>query len=217
MASYTLPDGSQVSMAATLDAAIAMTAISNASEAVATVDSAADLAAGDFVIVNSSWLKLSGRVARVKIFNAGAVTLEGIDTSDAEQFPTGTGAGNIQKVETWEVIPQITNFESSGGDQNFANVEFLDDDQQRQIPTTKSPQTISITLADDPTAPHNAVLEKADNTRAIRPLRLALPNGAKVLYNGYTSYNSTPTLSKGNIMTTKASWALVARPTRYQS
>ncbi|KAF1043061.1 MAG: hypothetical protein GAK35_02381 [Herbaspirillum frisingense] len=217
MATYTLPDGSQVSLAATLDDAIPTSAVSNAVEAVATVPASSDLAAGDIVVVESAWLKLGKVIARVKDYSGTSVTLEGIDTTDTQQFPTGGGAGSLQKVLTWAVLPQITAFDSAGGDQNFATVEFLDDDQQRQIPTTKSPQTVSVTMADDPTAPHNAVLKKADARHAIRPLRLALPNGSKIFYNGYVSYNATPTLTKGNIMTTKASLGLVSRPTRYET
>ncbi|QBP75405.1 phage tail protein [Herbaspirillum huttiense] len=215
---YNLPDGSKLSIAATLAAAVNTTALSNAAEAVAAVAAGAALAAGDIVVVNApGWLKLDRRVARIKNFNAGAVTLEGIDTSNTDKFPAGSGVGSLQKVLTWQQIPQVTAFESSGGDQNFATVEFLDDDQQRQVPTTKSPQTLSITAADDPTSPHGDVLSAADEARAIRPLQLALPSGPKIFYNGYVSYNATPTLTKGNIMTTKASLALVSRPTRYQT
>ncbi|MDR6394630.1 phage tail protein [Herbaspirillum seropedicae] len=204
-------------MGASLDSKIPVTAVSNAAEAVCTIAASEDIAAGDYVIVDSAWLKLSGTVARVKSYAGTSLTLEGVDTTDTQQFPAGSGGGSIQKVESWVVIPQITAFESSGGEQNFANVEFLDDDQQRQIPTSKSAQTVSITIADDPAAQHNAVLKKADASRAIRPLLLALPNGSKILYNGYVSFNPTPTLTKGNIMTVKASVALVARPTRYET
>lgn len=204
-------------MGASLDSKIPVSAVSNAAEAVCTVDASQDLATGDYVVIDSDWLKLSGTVARVKSYAGTSVTLEGIDTTDTQQFPVGAGAGSLQKVESWQIIPQITAFESSGGEQNFANVEFLDDDQQRQIPTSKSAQTIAITIADDPAAAHNAVLKKADASRAIRPLLLAMPNGSKILYNGYVSFNPTPTLTKGNIMTVKASFALVARPTRYET
>lgn len=213
---FKLPDGAKLSLAATLGPVVPTTAVSNAAEAIAQVSGTADIDVGDIVIIGASgWLKLDQRVARVKAFAAGAVTLEDIDTSNVELFPAGAGIGNLQKVLTWQQIPQVTAFDSSGGDQNFANVEFLDDDQQRQIPTTKSPQSISITAADDPTSPHGAVLEAADAIRAIRPLQLALPGGSKIYYNGYVSYNPTPVLSKGNVMTTKASLALVSRPTRY--
>ncbi|MFS2112732.1 phage tail protein [Herbaspirillum frisingense] len=215
---FKLPDGAKLFVAATLDVVVATTAVSNAAEAVAQVGGSADIDVGDIVIVSSpGWLKLNQRVARVKAFAAGAVTLEGINTSDIEQFPAGDGVGSLQKVLTWQRIPQVSSFDSSGGDQNFVTVEFLDDDQQHQVPTTKSPQTISITAADDPTSLHSAVLEAADAIGAIRPLRLALKGGSEIYYNGYVSYNPTPVLSKGNVMTTKASLALVSRPTRYES
>ncbi|MFJ9451508.1 phage tail protein [Herbaspirillum sp. NPDC101397] len=213
--SYALPDGSKVSIASLYDAIVAMSAVSNAEEAIATVPAVNDFAAADIVVVTSGWLDLDQRVARLKAVNAGAITLEEIDTTDLKDFPAGAGAGTMQRVSEWTPIPQVVSFEVSGGDQNYANIEFLDDKKQRQLPTSKSPTTLAISIADDPTKPHNKVLAKADKARLPRIIRLELPNGSNLYYNGIVSFNSSPSLAKGSVMATKASQALSAEFTRY--
>jgi len=213
--SYGLPDGAIVSIASEYDDTVAMSALSNAANAIATVPADSGLAANDIVVIGSGWLKADRRVARLSAVAAAAATLALIDTSDLKRFPASSGVGTLQKITAWTQISQITAFETSGGDQNFANVEFLDDDEQRQLPTSKSPTSLAITIADDPEKPHNAILAKADEDRIPRVIRLDLPSGAVLYYNGFVSFNSSPQLTKGNIMTVKATVALVSRFTRY--
>jgi hypothetical protein len=215
--SYALPDGSKVSIASLYDDAVTMSAISNAEEAIATVPAVNDFAIADIVVITSGWLDADQRVARLKAINAGAATLESIDTSDLKEFPAGAGAGagTMQRISEWTPIPQVVSFEVSGGDQNYANIEFLDDKKQRQLPTSKSPTTLAISIADDPTKPHNKVLAKADKVRLPRVIRLELPNGSTLYYNGIVSFNASPSLAKGSVMATKASQALSAEFTRY--
>ena len=104
---YKLPNGGTFQHAATYAAALAFTAISNATEAVATVADA-DLEVGDIVLVESGWSTLNGRVVRVKAATAVSITLEDIDTSDTQSFPAGSGGGTLKKIETWVQIPQVT-------------------------------------------------------------------------------------------------------------
>ena len=158
---YKIPNGGYFQHAATYDAAQAFTAISNAAEAVATV-TGSTIAAGDIVLLSSGWSKLDNKVVRVKAATATAVTLEAIDTSDVLIFPAGGGVGSMKKILTWVQIPQITDLAFSGGDQNYLDVVFLEDDQGKQIPTDRAATSMTLTIADDPVRPFNAVLMKAD-------------------------------------------------------
>ena len=123
---YKLPNGGTFQHAATYAAALAFTAISNATEAVAAVADA-DLEVGDIVLVESGWSTLNGRVVRVKTATAVSITLEDIDTSDTQSFPAGSGGGTLKKIETWVQIPQITDVAFSGGEQQYTDVVFLED------------------------------------------------------------------------------------------
>ncbi|HEX8591751.1 MAG TPA: phage tail protein [Pseudomonas sp.] len=211
---YKIPNGGYFQHAATYEAVLAFSAISNATEAVATVIGGA-LESGDIVLLSSGWSKLDNRVVRVKAATATAITLESIDTSDVTVFPAGGGVGSMKKILTWVQIPQISDLAFSGGDQNYLDVVFLEDDQGRQIPTDKSATSMTLTIADDPAKPFNSILLKADAGKQVQAARLVLPGNDQLLYGAYTSFSKQPAVSRNNLLTRTVNLALQAEPTRY--
>jgi len=209
-----LPNGSILEIAATFSALKPVSAISNANPAVATA-AAHGMADGDVIVVTSGWTRLNDKVARVAESDAGTFELEGINTTNTVVYTTGAGVGSVRAASAWSQISQITDSTSSGGEQQFTTFGFLEESDDRQLPTTKSPISMSITVADDPALPYVAVVEAADDDRAPRVLRLTLPNGSVIYYNAYVSITSTPTLSRNNIMTRTITLSLASRPTRY--
>ena len=184
---FRLPNGSSVDFEATSSDPVTVTAISNAAEAVV---SAADhdFVAGDIVVITSGWVKLTDRVFRVKSVVADvSFVLEKVNTTDTARFPAGTSAGTVRKVLTWVNIPQITEVASSGGETQFYTFGFLSEDDDRQLPTTRSPSTLTLTIADDPDQPFVPVVEEADETREPRVQRLNLVNGDIILYYSIAS------------------------------
>jgi hypothetical protein len=213
---YKIPNGGYFQHAATYDAVLPFTALSNASEAVATV-TGATIAVGDIVLLSSGWSKLDNKVVRVKTASATSITLEGVDTSDATLFPAGGGIGSMKKILTWVQVPQVTDLAFSGGEQNYLDVVFLEDDQGKQIPTDKSATSMTLTIADDPVKPFNAILLKADASKTVQAARLVLPGTDQILYGTYTSFSKQPAVSRSNLLTRTVSLALQSEPTRYLS
>lgn len=213
---YKIPNGGYFQHAATYDAVLPFTALSNAAEAVATV-TGASLSPGDIVLLSSGWSKLDNKVVRVKAATATAITLEGIDTADVLLFPAGGGVGTMKKVLTWVQIPQITDLAFAGGEQNYTDVVFLEDDQGRQIPTDKAATSMTLTIADDPAKPFNAVLRKADARKQVEAARLVLPGNDQLLYGTFTSFSNQPAVVRNNLLTRIVSLALQSEPTRYLS
>ncbi|AZC51773.1 putative phage protein [Pseudomonas chlororaphis subsp. piscium] len=214
--SFKLPNGSTFEIAAAYGTAVLVTALSNANPAVATA-AAQGLAEGDVVAVTSGWTRLNGRAARVSDITSGTFGLENINTTSIQAYPAGSGAGSVREVTSFAEISQITDMTSSGGDQQFLTFGFLADDDDRQIPTTKNPISLSVTVADDQSLPYVAIVEAADEDKEPRVLRLNLPNGDSILYNAYVSITSTPALSRNNLMTRTISISLTGRPTRYSA
>lgn len=211
-----LPNGATFEHAATYAAPLAVTAISNASEAICTV-AGATLVAGDIVLAASGWTALNNKVARVKLATATAITLESIDTTDTTVFPAGSGAGTLRKILTWVQIPQVTDFASAGGQQNYTDVSFLEAQQGFQIPTDKSAASMTITVADDPTLPYIPIVTAADAARSIQAARLNLPGVDRIYYGVFTSISPQPAISRNNVMTKVVSLAQQSTPTRYLS
>jgi hypothetical protein len=213
----TLPNGSSLAVAATYGDAKAITAITNATEAVATLEASHGIVVGDIFVVSSGWADLDGRTVRAKTVDTNNVTLEGINTSDTNRFPAGSGTGSVREVLTTTAVTQILSFETTGGEQEFYEYQFLDAKNRRQIPTVRQPLTINMTLGDDQTLPWFATLKAASDSGQPRAMFLVLPSAARILYNGYVSLNETPVTTVNEAMALQLSYALVSDPTRYAS
>lgn len=214
MAGIQMPNGATFEIASAYGTAIPFTTLSNANPAVASA-LAHGLAEGDIIAVNSGWTRLDGRAVRVADIDSDTFALGGVNTTNVQQYPAGSGIGSVREVTSFTEISQITELNSTGGDQQFLTFGFLADDDDRQMPTTKNPITLSITVADDPSKPYVDVCEAADDDKQARVLRLNLPGGSSIVYNGYVSITSTPTMSRNNLMTRVISIALTGRPARY--
>ncbi|MDN4061490.1 phage tail protein, partial [Massilia sp. YIM B02769] len=75
-----LPNNIAFAVASVFATAVAITAASNAAEAVCTATNT--FAAGDFVEYTGGWSKANGRVFRLKAATGTSFTLEGLDTTD---------------------------------------------------------------------------------------------------------------------------------------
>ena len=213
---FRLPNGATLQIASTYGPAIPVTALSNANPAVASA-AAHGLTDGDIIAVTSGWTRLNDRAARVANSLTGTFALENVNTTNLQPYPAGSGLGSVREVTGFVEISQITDTNTSGGDQQFTTFGFLADDEDSQLPTTKNPISMSFTVADDPDLPYVAVVEAADEDKQARVLRLNLPGGSSILYNAYVSITSTPTLARNNVMSRVITLSLAGRSTRYSA
>ncbi|WP_348995576.1 phage tail protein [Achromobacter sp. HNDS-1] len=209
-----LPNGVILSLATGYANSKTITAITNANPAVAS-SAAHGLANGALVELKSGWQRLNERIVRVADAAAGTFALEGMNTLSPIQFPAGTGGGSIREITAFTQITQVLETTTSGGEMQFATFSFMENDFESQIPTQASAQSLAITIADDPTLPGYKALQAAAELREVRALRVAFPNGSVLLYNGYVSFNETPTMNKGEVMGVQATFSLLSRPVRY--
>lgn len=132
------PNGSQLAVASTIAASKNMTALTNAVQAVATLEASPALSA---TTSSSSpgWGNIDGSVRKVASVATNDATISGLDTTNTTRFPTGSGIGLVRKVSAWTSLTQVTDLATSGGEQQFNQYQFLDSDTQRQLPTVRSP------------------------------------------------------------------------------
>lgn len=214
---YRLPNGSTFDFAATYGTDVVVSAISNANPAVVTTASAHSLSDGDVVVLTSGWTKLTNRAFKVSAASGSTFTLTGIDTTSTSLYPVGGSAGSVRKVLTWVQIPQITQVDFAGGEQQFYTFAFLEDDDERQLPTSKTAVSMTLTVADDPAQPYVPIVEAADLDKQARVQRLNLVDGSTILYNSVATITSTPTLTRDELMTRSISLSLQGRINRYTS
>lgn len=209
-----LPNGVIISLATAYGAPKAVTAITNANPGVAS-SAAHGMSNGALIEVASGWQKVNERIVRVAATASGTFALEGIDTTNTTLYPTGTGSGSVREITAFTQISQILELSTTGGDMQFTTYSFLENDFESQLPTTSSAQSLTMSIADDPTLAGYQALKKAADERAVRALKLVMPNGSTLLYNGYVSFNETPTMTKSQVMACNATFSLLSRPVRY--
>jgi hypothetical protein len=215
--SVKLPNGSTAHISSGFGTAINVTAVTNASTAVATA-TAHGLANGDYVVFISGWSRASNRTYRVANVTTNTFELEGLDTADTDKYTAGSGTGTVQEVTGWTQIQQILNITSEGGQQNYATFQFLEDDAEQRIPTNKSAAGLNIEVADDPSLAGWIAAVEANDDGDPRAFRVTTKNGSKILYYSYVSANKTPSMDVNQPMRCQISIShLNANPVRYAS
>ena len=213
--SSTFINGAKYAVSTSLAAAAVVSAISNADPAVASATVVP--AEGDILVLQSGWTELNETVVRADAVTAGSFTLEGVDTSDAVRFPAGEGGGAYQTVGGFVGISQVRDVVVSGGDQNYFNYQYVEDQsgRQRQKPTFKGPTNIALTMDYDPSLGWHDTLVELDRLREAVVLRETLPTGDVIYYYGEIAYNKVPTKAINENMTVSATFSLLSDPVRF--
>lgn len=211
--SASLPDGSKLFLGVEFAPAKQITAITNANPPVATC-TGHGYDDGDLIIVKSGWNGLNDRVFRVANSDTNTFELEGADTTNTTNFPAGSGVGSAQEIVQQQQIDQVLEFSMTGGEQQYVTYAFLEEDFERNLPSVFSAQSIEVRVADDPTNAGFIALTALERQKLNRPLQLVLPNGSMLLYYGTVSFSSTPSVTKGEVMSCPMTLSLQGPPTR---
>ena len=213
--SVQLPNGALIAIASGYGAVKAMSAISNASSAVATLEAAHGVIVNDILEVTSGWSRLTDKIIKATAVATNDVTFGGIDTSLTSIYPPGSGAGTVREITGWTQLAQILSSSSSGGEQQFLSYQFLEADAEKRIPTFKNAAGLTFSVADDPTQAGYILAAAANDDRLPRAVRITLPNASVLYYNAYISLNKTPSLSVNELMAVEVTLSLLAEPVRY--
>lgn len=215
--SVKLPNGVILSLATAYGAVKTITGVTNANPAVATASAAHGIANGAFIEVTSGWNEINNSIVRVSGASGATLNYEGVNSTSTTLYPVGSGGGSVREITTFTQIQQIIGVTTSGGEMQFTNYSFLEQNFESQLPTQASAQSITLEVADDPSLAGYIALKNASKSRALTAMRAQLPDGSVILYNGYVSLNETPSFNKGEIMTVTATFSLQGQPVRYAS
>ena len=211
----TLATGTQLAIASTYGPSVNMTAASNATESVVTLAAGHGTVVGDFLEITSGWDLLNGRIVRAKAVSTNDVTLESINTSSITNYPAGTGVGTVRRITGWTTIGQVQSFDTSGGDLNFADITTITDKTQKQIPTTRSAQSFSLTIFDDAATAGQIAVQAASDASVPAAFRIVFANNSRMVINGYWSIGASPKVAVNAPLTNDISFTAVALATRY--
>lgn len=212
-----IANGSTVYIASGYGASKAMSALSNASEAHATLEGSHGVAEGEYIEVTSGWSRLTNKIVRAGTVATNDVILSGYNTASTTIYPVGSGTGTVREISGWTQLTQILESGSNGGEQQFLEYQFLEADAQVRIPTFKSAAGLTFSIADDPSLTGYILASTANDDRAQRAVKIVLANGSIILYNCYVSLNKTPSLTVNNLMACQVTLSMLNEPVRYAS
>ena len=212
-----VPTGTIFSLATVFAAAKAVSAISNAVEASVSC-TAHGYQVGDIVQLYSGWGRLNRRAAKVKSVTTDAFVLEGINTTNTEFYPSGSGGGTVRKITTFQQINKILNPSNSGGEAKNITVKFLESDVEENINDgfTAITETFDID-ADEFGQASYAALVNLSEVQTDTVLKKTLKSGSTIYTPCRVAFNENVKLADGSIMTNTVSINGNGRLTRYSA
>jgi hypothetical protein len=210
-----VPTGSLFFVATTYSTAKAMTAVSNAAEAVVTC-AAHGYANGDTVQLTSGWGRLNGQYIEIKAVTTDSFTLVGFDTTDTARFVAGNGVGTVRKVTAFTEVQQAMNPSTSGGDAKSVTFRYVSQEIEQSINDGFGAVTNTLELdADAIGTTGYAALKTLSASQANTVLRTVLRSGSRILLPCTVAFNESPTMSDGKIISVKATFSGNQMVTRY--
>ena len=212
-----VPTGTIFSLATVFAAAKAVSAISNAVEASVSC-TAHGYQVGDIVQLYSGWGRLNRRAAKVKSVTTDAFVAEGINTTNQEFYPPGSGGGTVRKITTFQQINKILNPSNSGGEAKNITVKFLESDVEENINDgfTAITETFDID-ADEFGQASYAALVNLSEVQTDTVLKKTLKSGSTIYTPCRVAFNENVKLADGSIMTNTVSINGNGRLTRYSA
>jgi len=213
---YFFPEGSKFYFSNTLAAAKTITALTNASPAVAT-STAHGYADGDEILLTSGWEDATDSVFKVDQLTADTFSLLGLNASSTSFYPAGTGTGTAQKLSNWLEIPQVLSISTSGGDARFTTISPLAKRNDVNVPTGFNALSLTLTLGHDPAnANYQAMLDIARGLSKTA-FKMVLSGGAVAYGYGYMSISEAPTMSRNQANQVNAAITMLGRFVSYAS
>lgn len=211
----TLPSGTILSIVSAFAAAKTVSDISNATEAVVSC-TAHGYSVGDIVQLYSSWGRLNRRAVRVKSVTTDTFVAEGINTTNTEFFPAGSGGGTAREATTFTQISKYLNPSQSGGDPKNVTVRFMDEDVDTNLNDGFNAVQESFEVdADQFGSAAYSALRDLSEVQTDTILKKTLKSGAMIFTPCTVALNENVKLADGSIMTNVVSINGNGRITRY--
>jgi hypothetical protein len=189
--------GLQLSIASAFGSQFTISALTNASEGVATLSASHGVTVGDLIEITSGWKRLSQRVVRAKTVATNDVTLEDVNTTSTTDYPAGEGVGTGREITTWTSISQLTpDISVSGGGFRRADITQIDDIRVKELPILAEAVVLTFSYFWDAALPWRSAVETAARSGTPYPFRI-VKGSTKIYGNGYWGYSSEPSVQNG--------------------
>jgi len=211
---YYFPEGSKVYYSVTFATAKTVSAISNASPAVATATSHG-YSDADPVLLASGWEDANDTVFEVDQLSADTFGVLGLDSTDTDWFAAGTGTGEAMKISSWVEVPQLISLTSTGGGPRYGTVDPIGRRNAIKQIIGFEPSSLDLSLGYDAANATQQALNAI--SRAFTPvaIKIVIPGGGRVYGYGNIAVSEVPQMSKGNAITISGAISVIGRMIGY--
>lgn len=212
--SYYFPEGSKAYYSNTMAAAKTVTAITNANPAVATATTHG-YSTLDPILFTSGWEDATDSVFEVTSLTADTFSVMGLDSSDTNWFPAGTGTGNAKKVSGWTEIPQLLTLTSNGGGPKYGTISPLGkrNDIKRAIGFEAT--SIDLTMGYDPANATYLAMLGISRVASKVAIKIVVPGGGRIYGYGAMTTSEIPRMTKGQVIEVSAAISFDGRTIGY--
>jgi hypothetical protein len=152
----------------------------------------------------------------VKSATTDAFVAEGINTTNTEFYPSGSGVGTVRKATTFTTINKILNQQNSGGEPKNITVKFLESDSEESIfdGFTAVTESFDIDADEFGGTAYNALVALTE-VQTDTLLKKTLKSGSMIFTPARIALNENVKMSDGSIMTNGVSINGNGRISRY--
>jgi hypothetical protein len=211
---YYFPEGSRFYFSQNFGASVSVTAATNANPTVLTA-AAHGLVDNDEFIFTSGWEDATDMVYKADQLTTGTLSPLGLDTTDTDFYPSGSGTGTIQKVNTWTEVPQVLTIATSGGDPRFTTISPLAKRNDVNVPTGFNAASMTLTLGHDPANANFQAMQAIGRRLSPVAMKIVLGGGGSMYGYGYLSVSEIPSMTKGQVNQVSAALTMLGRPMAY--
>jgi len=198
-----------VAMQSVIAAAKTITAVTQASPAVAS-SVAHGFTNGDYVLIAAQGMtQIDKRVFRVANVAADTFELEGIDSTSFDAFTSG----DAKEITLGTSLTTLTSVSGSGGDFDFIDTTTIHDSIKTQIPGTANALTYEFESIWDVADTGLIALKLASDNQEERAFLFTFPNGQKMVFNGFVGASLVPGGNAQDKVTTSVTITAFGTPT----
>ncbi len=195
---YFLAEGSKFLFSETFGTPITVTGATNADPTVLTA-AGHGYADNDELLFTSGWEDAGDTIWKADQLSTDTLSLKGLDTTDTNWYPAGTGVGTLRKVTNWMEIGQVLDSQPNGGDARNVTIEPLSRRNAINMPAGFNASSINLTLGYDPSTASQIALNKISRNLSKRIAFKFLLAGGQTGYGyGTAQLAQMPSIAKGS-------------------
>lgn len=196
---YYFPEGTKVFYSNTLAADKNITALTNASPAIAT-SVAHGFVDADPILLASGWEEATETVYEVDQLTADTYGITGLDSSNTSLFAAGTGTGTAKKISNWVEMQQVLNVSAAGGTPKYGTVSPLGSRMDKKFVIGYDAAALDIKVGYDPANAQQTAMQALARVYGKVAVKLVIPGGGRIYGYGNLTASEFPEMSRGNAL-----------------